>query len=248
MAVFLPATRESIIQALRAYHPYDTISSFYQILEDPSFAPYALSMKMLAIKNLIEEFMERKMPEDLFHLLTRLRPFFSSVPNVKTAKIVWDVIDSLGKMPGTSDLQIELCRETVQWARAERRTFLRRRLEARLAALLLEDKEYLEAMTLLNGLVKEVRRLDDKLLLVEIHLLESKLHSSLRDLQKAKAALLAAKTAANAVYLPPAQQAAMDFQSGILLLEEKEYRIADSYFFEAFESFTDLEDPKGSLA
>ncbi|KAK7377511.1 hypothetical protein VNO80_02937 [Phaseolus coccineus] len=248
MAVFLPATRESIILALRAHHPYETICLFYQILEDPSFTPYAVSMKVLAINNLIDEFMERKMPEDLFGLLTRLRPFFSSINNAKTAKIVWDIMDSLGKMPGTSDLQIELCRETVQWARAERRTYLRRRLEARLAALLLENKEYLEALTLLSGLVKEVRRLDDKRLLVDIHLLESNLHSSLRDLPKAKAALIAARTAANAVYLPPAQQAAMDFQSGILLLEEKDYRTADSYFFEAFESFTDIEDLKGIIS
>ncbi|MCD7456973.1 26S proteasome non-ATPase regulatory subunit 11 [Datura stramonium] len=66
----------------------------------------------------------------------------------------------------------------------------------------MENKEYSEALTLLSGLIKEVRRLDDKLLLMEIDLLESKLHFSLRNLPKAKAV----RTAANAIYVPPNQQ------------------------------------------
>ncbi|KAF5743406.1 hypothetical protein HS088_TW09G01475 [Tripterygium wilfordii] len=241
---FLPATTESIALALEAKDSLESISILYCILESPSSSPEALRVKEQAITHLSDFLRKENRAEDLRSLLTQLRSFFNLIPKAKTAKIVRGIIDAVAKIPGTSDLQITLCKEMVQWTHAEKRTFLRQRVEARLAALLMENKEYSDALALVTSLVKEVRRLDDKLLLVDIDLLESKLHFSLRNLPKAKAALTAARTAANAIYVPPAQQGTIDLQSGILHAEEKDYKTAYSYFFEAFESFNALEDPR----
>lgn len=209
---YLPANTDSLAQASEAKNPSEAIAILYRVLADPSSSSEAIRIKEQAIANLSDLLRQENRAEELTNLLTQLRPFFSLIPKAKTAKIVRGIVDSLAKIPGTSGLQISLCREIVQWTRAEKRTFLRQRIEAKLAALLLESKEYTEALSLLSELIKEVRRLDDKLLLVEIDLLENKLHFSLRNLPKAKAALTAARTVANAIYVPPAQQGTIDLR------------------------------------
>jgi len=176
-----------------------------------------------------------------------LRPLFEAVSKAKTAKIVRRVLDALARVPGTTDLQLRLCAEQAQWARDQKRTFLKQRLEARLAALYLETQQFQPALRLIGALLREVKKLDDKLLLVDIHLLESRVHHSLRSYPKAKAALTAARTNANAIYVPPTVQAQIDAQAGTLSAEEGDYKTAYSYFFEAFEQRSSLDSPEAAV-
>jgi len=184
----------------------------------------------------------------LTQLLEDLKPLFAAVPKAKTAKIVRAIIDAVARIPGTTELQLKLCREQAEWAREEKRTFLRQRIEARLASLLFQTKDYPGSLSLIGTLLREVKRLDDKLLLVDIHLLESRVHHALRNFPKSKAALTAARTAANAIYVPPTTQAEIDCQSGTLHAEEKDYKTAYSYFFEGFEQYNSVEEKKAGPA
>lgn len=69
-----------------------------------------------------------------------------------------------------------------------------------------------------SQLLQELKKMDDKALLVEVQLLESKTYHALSNLPKARAALTSARTTANAIYCPPKLQAALDMQSGQIRL------------------------------
>jgi len=150
---------------------------------------------------------------------------------------------------GTGIERVELCNEVIQWAKEDKRTFLRQSLEARLIALYYENKLYDESLKLISSLLKELKKLDDKGLLVEVQLLESKTYHALSNLPKARAALTSARTTANAIYCPPKMQAALDLQSGILhAADERDFKTAFSYFYEAFEGYDSIDSPKAVTA
>lgn len=181
--------------------------------------------------------------EELGKLLTTIRPFFSSIPKAKTAKIVRSLIDLIAEVPNTLQLQIDLCLESIEWCKESKRTFLRQRIETKLALLYYKAARYAEAIEALTPLTKEVKKLDDKALLVEIYLVESKVQHALRNLPKTRTSLTAARTAANAIYCPPLLQGDIDMQAGTLHADEKDYKTAYSYFYEAFEGFNSLDNP-----
>jgi len=185
---------------------------------------------------------------ELSALIKQIRPFFDNISKAKTAKIVRSLIDLVAEIEGTTELQIELCKESIEWAKETKRNFLRQRIETRLAALYLEARKFQDALDKINALVREVKKLDDKLLLVEIQLIESKIHLALRNLPRAKAALTSARTSANAIYCPPALQTQLDMQSGTLHAEERDYKTAYSYYYESFEGFSSLDDPRAVLS
>lgn len=178
--------------------------------------------------------------ESLIALLTRTRSFFSLLPKAKATRMVRKVFESIVLCGVPLSQQQVVCVETIQWARQEKRTFLRHRLQLRLAEVQFEQRDSRTALLTLIALLREVRRLDDRTLLLEIHLLESKIYYSIKNTSKARAALVSARTTANSIYCPPLAQAEIDLQSGVLHAEERDYKTAYSYLFEAFEGFHQL--------
>lgn len=155
---------------------------------------------------------------------------------MRTAKIVRKVIDALASDKHVSKLQEAVCEECIAWCHKEKRTFLRHRVEIRLAMLYLEGGNYQKSLDIIQGLHKEVKKLDDKLLLVEILVVEAKINISLTNIPKAKVSLTAAKSNANAIHCPFLLQSEIDMISGIINAQEKDFKTAFSYFNEAFES------------
>lgn len=150
---------------------------------------------------------------------------------------VRQLLELFTTIPNTTDVQISVTKESIEWAVSERRGFLRQNLETRLVSLYMQKRAYYDALTLINSLLKELKRLDDKLVLVEVQLLESRVYHALGNIPKGRAALTSARTSAASVYTPPLLQAGLDMQSGMLHAEDGDFNTSFSYFIEAMEGY-----------
>lgn len=110
----------------------------------------------------------------------------ATISKAKTAKIVKTLIDAFSDIPDSLSLQVKVCKESIDWAMQEKRIFLRQSLETRLCSLYLDNKMYTESLALIEILLKELKRLDDKAVLMEVQLLESRVYHALRNLAKSR--------------------------------------------------------------
>ncbi|EAN99210.1 putative proteasome regulatory non-ATPase subunit 6 [Trypanosoma cruzi] len=201
-----------------------------------------LRVKERSVYRLADILSLERQVDALVHLLSVIRSFFSLLPKAKTTRMVRKLFDLIRTSGASLDRQMEVCSDMIAWARQEKRTFLRQRLQHRLAEVQFARNERQESLITLQALLREVRRLDDRALLLDIHLLESRIYYSIQNISKARAALVAARTNANSIYCPPLAQAEIDLQSGVLHAEEHDAKTAFSYLYEAFEGFHQLGD------
>ncbi|NWY36333.1 PSD11 ATPase, partial [Sylvia atricapilla] len=188
--------------------------------------------------------------EELGGLLKYVRPFLNSISKAKAARLVRSLLDLFLDMEAATGQEVDLCLECIEWAKSEKRTFLRQALEPWFVWVLMQSRSQVCPCPLPGSqLLRELKKMDDKALLVEVQLLESKTYHALSNLPKARAALTSARTTANAIYCPPKLQAALDMQSGIIhAAEEKDWKTAYSYFYEAFEGNDSIDNPKAITA
>lgn len=232
------ASLSSIVQSIAGYN---------SILHSSRDDEIALKVKEKCIYKLTKLYLLNKQHVMVMNLLKELNGFFNLITKAKTAKIVRTILDIVGAASDSAEnmeVQVSLCKEIIDWCKVEKRTFLRQRIETKLAYLLLLKKQPSDALLLVSALLKELKQLDDKQMLTEVHLLESRVNHSLENIPKAKAALTASRTAANAIYVTPLLQAELDEMSGTLHCEESDNVTAFSYFLEAFEAYSTHNDSR----
>eukprot|EP00607_Mallomonas_marina_P000602 CAMPEP_0182428814 /NCGR_PEP_ID=MMETSP1167-20130531/23819_1 /TAXON_ID=2988 /ORGANISM="Mallomonas Sp, Strain CCMP3275" /LENGTH=476 /DNA_ID=CAMNT_0024611935 /DNA_START=56 /DNA_END=1486 /DNA_ORIENTATION=+ len=225
------------IEEIESENPTNAIIQYQEILKNERSDDLATKLKEQCIYKLTRLHTEASRFDDVIGLLNKNGSFFESIPKAKTAKIVRSVIEIVATIPDSLDIQIRLCQDVIEWCKQEKRTFLRQRIEGKLAALLLQKNQLAEALALITTLLRELKKLDDKQMLTEAHLTESRVQHALQNIPKAKAALTACRTTANVIYVTPLLQAELDEMSGILLCEEGDNLTAYSYFLEAFEAY-----------
>jgi len=179
----------------------------------------------------------------LAQLIKDVRPYLKSISKAKSGKLFRVLLDHFLSLPNAVETQVKVCQECIEWTQEEKHAFLRQALEVRLVSLQLEVGNFRAALAVGQPLLKELKRLDDKALLVEVQLMESRAYYALSNYPKSRAALVSARTTANGIYCPPKLQAALDLQSGILHAQEGDFKTAYSYFYESFEGFDSIDLP-----
>lgn len=92
--------------------------------------------------------------------------------------------------------KIEMCEKNIQWSQSCKLVFLTQRLQSRLAFLLYkvcihvmgygQDRQYRQALNLCGYLIRELAKIDDKALSMEVHVTEARIYKDLNDITKAK--------------------------------------------------------------
>ncbi|KAI5187565.1 26S proteasome regulatory subunit N6 [Nematocida homosporus] len=133
---------------------------------------------------------------------------------------------------------IKLLDEMIAWAEQNKRKLLRLDFKMRKAETLLALKEYKECLALILETAKILKQEDDKLGLVKLYYLESKVYYELKNLPRAKSSLTQSKSTCTFVYCPPFLQAKIDLLNGVYLADERDYKTATSHILEALEGFS----------
>lgn len=171
-------------------------------------------------------------------LLSLAEEMASRESKMYLAKLLKMLLDKVSEFDKNKHfVELSICKQILEWSIRENKNFLRFKLQTRYANILYLRGEFSAARKEVNEVIEEAKETDDKNLLVEAHLLESKLIYETRNIAKAKATLTAARANANKIYVQPTLQADIEKTAGIIHLAERDYQIAYSYFFEAFEAF-----------
>lgn len=217
-------------------HSSDTLSKTEKLVDLQENAIIGLSKIYFIQEN------ESKLLDLINQSLNIMRGSFAKSKTAKLIKHLLDTIEKTYKWKNYSKdsslgLAVKVTQQCIDWSIEEKRTFLKQSLQIRLSLLNYNRKNYRESLEIIDPLIKEFKKLDDKTSLVDVQLLESKNYFQLKNNAKARASLTSARTSANAIYCPSTVQAELDLMSGILNAQDKDFKTAYSYFFESFENY-----------
>lgn len=107
--------------------------------------------------------------EEIIDLTKMILPLYVDLPKSKTAKIIRTLFDMCVRFPGKArnDQLIALSQHIIDWCESESRSFLRMKIESKLADLYFKQQRYQDALNILNKLLYELKKKDDKQLIVE---------------------------------------------------------------------------------
>ena len=240
----------------------DEIFSLYQKVEDPDFIGQddvanqilSLSKKVeqeeydqqrqtkyyqiirWTIEHLSQKYRENNDLKSYFNLISQIKEI-KNTNNTFLVKLTDKLIAKLKKRKDLLNEIVNIAEEITKFCDETNNISMKSKIQTRLAEVYYIHENYSKALDICNKVIFDLKRYEDNLGLIQLLLLESKIYYATNGISKAKASLTSVKTLITKVYVEPKLQANIDMHAGILAAYEKDFNLAYSYFFEAFDVY-----------
>ncbi|SOV82331.1 26S proteasome regulatory subunit RPN6 [Plasmodium sp. gorilla clade G3] len=185
---------------------------------------------------LCDYYINKKEIDKLIEFTTSNENYFNILPQAKTAKLIRNIVEKISKKIRNISILYIIFKKYMNWAYEKKRNFLRCRIEVKIIILYIIKQKYKTALGLIDRLLKEVKKVDDKTLLLELYIVQTKIYMLLKNSPKMKASLTFAKNIANTINTAIYINSEIDLLSGILFIYEKDYKSAYIYLYECYET------------
>jgi len=189
-----------------------------------------------SINHLMSMYLEQNDLKNYYNLIHNIKDI-KNTNNTFLVKLTDKLIGKLKKRKDLINDLINICNEIIQFCIDTNNISMKNKIQTRLAEIYYINNRYQDSLDLCNKIIFDLKRYEDNLGLIQLLLLESKIYYFTKGLSKSKAALTSVKTLLTKVYVEPKLQANIDLHAGILAAHEKDFNLAYSYFFEAFDVY-----------
>ena len=188
------------------------------------------------IEHLSQKYRENNDLKSYFNLISQIKEI-KNTNNTFLVKLTDKLIAKLKKRKDLLNDIVNIAEEITKFCDETNNISMKSKIQTRLAEVYYIHENYSKALDICNKVIFDLKRYEDNLGLIQLLLLESKIYYATNGISKAKASLTSVKTLITKVYVEPKLQANIDMHAGILAAYEKDFNLAYSYFFEAFDVY-----------
>ncbi|CAD5126805.1 unnamed protein product [Dimorphilus gyrociliatus] len=141
----------------------------------------------------------------------------------------------------SKDEILEFLKKLKKYLKKHKRKFICNEVKIKICELLMLNKNYRKCLRVTKKLVKKLKKIDDKIKLITLYVIESKVYYSIKNSSKAKSALTSARALALGLYNPKIMSE-IDMRSGMYSCDDRSYLAATAYFLEALDISKDYKN------
>ncbi|KAH9411160.1 putative PCI domain-containing protein [Ordospora pajunii] len=196
-----------------------------------------LEEKESAVLEALNAYVSRRDYDSVANAIIGLKGMWQDLTTARVTKIIKAFFETIPYCEESFEAILNLLEALIAWADDEGKKMLKLDLQCKRIYALLKTGKYTDTLDQVGEVMHELKKYDDKVNLITLHVYESKALYELKNISKSRACLTSARVLAVSAYCPSHLQAQIDLLSGMYICDERNYGVASSYFVEALEGF-----------